>query len=325
VVLKLLAVPALLSTLLLPSIARAVDCGPIWTSQSYSIVASAPDQQNPPPRAPLPENNTQSAYFPAAVIHVVGVAPGQSEIDTKAWCRDLTGDEIALDAHAENNGAIGEVSGTFGDGSYTFMEQASATETASSQASALIQIGFRDVLRVHAAGTDPVPLTLRRVVDGYWTLDGGGAPGVLDRLAFRSFELTLWELTTPSPVAPVFTKRLGINDHELDIGNGEQTYDFVATPDRDLILSLYSYGQAACQGDQTFGDPPAHYADCYSFFDFGVGFGSPTTFVIEPGPGASVTAESGYTQYVPEPGAAAGDGVACAALVAAAMRSRRAA
>ena len=169
------------------------------------------------------------------------------------------------------------------------------------QSSALVQMGFRDVLHAQAAGTELVPITMHRHVSGTWTLTGGDG-GTLDRFIYRSFTLTLWERTEPSGPQS-WTRRLVIDDDDLNLLNGDESYPFEVLPGKDLILSIYAYGQGSCIGDTTFGDPSVLYHDCYAFMDFGGQFGDPISFEFEPGPGVTLTADSGFTGYVPEPSA----------------------
>lgn len=285
----------------LAGIARAAECPLLWTVQSSQTLLTAPDTNAPPSQTQLPDSLSQYGYVPASVVHVVANANGTPNVnETKAWCTDLAADTIADAAEVTNANVISKAKGSIGDGSLVVSEQSSVSGGgAAAQSSALVQIGFRDVLQAHAAGTDPVPITLRRRVEGFWTLNGGDG-GTLDRFILRSFTLTLWERTqTTFPQS--WTRRLVIDDDDLNLLNGEETYDFEVLPGKDLILSLYVYGQAGCIGDTTFGDPPVLYHDCYAFMDFGDEFGLPITFAFEPGPGVALTSGAGYTNYVPEP------------------------
>lgn len=289
------------AALFVANAARAAECPPIWISQSGQTLLTPPDANAPPSQTQLPDSLSQYGYVPASVVHVVAIANGVPLVnDTKAWCTDLAADAIANDAQVTNANVISKAKGSLGDGSLVVSEQSSVSGGGSAaQSSALIQLGFRDVLQAHAAGTELVPITLRRRVEGYWTLDGGEG-GVLDRFINRSFTLAIWERTqTTFPQS--WTRRLMIDDDDLNLLNGEETYDFEVLPGKDLILSLYVYGQAGCIGDTTFGDPPALYPDCYAFMDFGDEFGLPITFAFEPGPGVTLTSAAGYTNYVPEP------------------------
>jgi hypothetical protein len=293
----------LLSLALAPTV-RAAECPPVWMSQSSIVIYGGFDPNSPPTQTELPENPAQFGYHPAAVIKTVALANGMPLAgDVKGWCRDIGGDPLAFDAHASNPHVISDATGSIADGGVSMVEQSSTSGGgAASQSSALVQMGLRDILHVNAAGTDLVPITLRRTVNGTWTLDGGEGD-TLDRFINRAFVLTLWEHTqTTFPES--WMRRLVIDDHDLNLLNGEETYDFEVLPGKDLILSLYAYGQASCIGDSTFGDPPALYHDCYSFMDFGGQFGSAITFGLEPGPGVTITSEGGFTQYVPEPGGA---------------------
>jgi hypothetical protein len=171
---------------------------------------------------------------------------------------------------------------------------------------------------VEAAGAELVPITLRRRVEGLWTLDGG-ENATLDRFIDRRFVLTIWERTqTTFPQS--WTRRLVIDEQGLDLLNGEQTYPFEALPGKELIFSLNVSAQASCIGDTTYGDPPVLYPDCYAFMDFGDEFGAPITFALEPGPGVSITSDAGFAQYAPEPGAAAASVAAGTALAVVALR-----
>jgi hypothetical protein len=323
---RLLA-PACAVALAVSSTARAAECPPIWISQSSYTIYGPPDPNSPPSQTQLPESLSEFGYVPAAAIHVVASANGVpivNEVD--AWCTDVAADPTASEALATNDHVISRTSATLGDGSVAVFEQSSTSGGgAAAQSSALFQLGLRDVLHANAAGSELVPITLHRHVQGVWTLDQGEG-GTLDRFIFRNFVLTIWE-RTQTTFPQQWTRRLVIDDHDLTgFLNGDESYPFEVLPGKDLILSLYVSGQASCIGDSTFGDPPVQYPDCYSYMDFGGPFGEPITFTFEPGAGVSLTSDAGYTQYVPEPDAVAGDGVACAGLLAvgAASRSRRA-
>ncbi len=257
------------------------------------------------------------------MIHVVGIANGlPTFLDTKGWCTDLAADSIADQVDVTNANVISKATGSFGDGSLVISEQSSVSGGgAIAQGAALVQIGVRDVLHVQAAGTDLVPITLKRHVSGYWTLDGGDV-GTLDRFIYRSFILTIWE-RTQTTYPPIWTRRLVIDDHDLNLLNGDETYPFEVLPGKDLILSLYTYAMGNCGGDQVYGDPGVLYHDCYAFMDFGDEFGEPITFEFEPGPGVALTSEAGFTHYVPEPGEVAATEAASAVLLAMATAARR--
>jgi hypothetical protein len=296
-------------------IARAAECPPIWISQSGQTLLTPPDAGAPPSQTQLPDSLSEYGYVPASVIHVVAHANGVADFnDTKGWCTDLAADAIAADAEVTNANVISKARGSIGDGSLVVSEQSSVSGGGpGAQSSALIQMGFRDVLKAHADGTELVPITMRRRVEGYWTLDGGDG-GTLDRFIYRSFTLAIWERTETAPPQS-WTRRLMIDDDDLYLLNGEATYGFEVLPGKDLILSLYVYGQAGCIGDTTFGDPPALYPDCYAFMDFGDEFGLPITFAFEPGPGVTLTSAAGYT-YAPEPTASALAAASLFALIA---------
>jgi hypothetical protein len=304
--------------------ARAAECPPIWISQSAYTIWGPPDPNSPPNQTQLPESLSEYGYVPAVAIHTVAAANGMPiVINTKAWCRDVTGDPTSDSASATNPHVISNASASLADGSVAVVEQSSTSGGgAASQASALFQLGFRDVLHANAAGTELVPITLRRVISGTWTLDEGNG-STLDQFILRNFVMTLWERTQPTGPQQ-WTRRLLVDDHDLNgFLNGEQTYDFEVLPGKDLILSLYVSGQASCIGDSTFGDPPTQYPDCYSYLDFGGAFGEPITFTFEPGAGVALTSEAGFTQYVPEPSEDALGEVACAGLVATFATRRR--
>lgn len=286
-------------------VAIAAECPPIWISQSAQTLLTPPDANAPPSQTQLPDSPSQFGYVPAAVVHVVANANGVPIVnDTRGWCTDLAADAIANAAEVTNANVISKAKALLGDGSLVVSEQSSVSGGGpAAQSSALVQLGFRDVLRAQAAGTELVPITLRRRVEGYWTLDGGDG-GTLDRFIHRSFTLAIWERTQTS-FPQSWTRRLMIDDDDLNLLNGEETYEFEVLPGKDLILSLYVYGQAGCIGDTTFGDPPVLYPGCYAFMDFGDEFGLPIEFAFEPGPGVTLSSDAGYTNYVPEPGASA--------------------
>ena len=177
--------------------------------------------------------------MPAAAVHVVAIANGVPlVIDTKGWCTDLTPDPITNAASATNANVISEANGSFGDGSLAMSEQSSVSGGGgAAQSSALVQMGFRDVLHAQAAGTELVPITMHRHVSGTWTLTGGDG-GTLDRFIYRSFTLTLWERTEPSGPQS-WTRRLVIDDDDLNLLNGDESYPFEVLPGKDLILSIY--------------------------------------------------------------------------------------
>jgi hypothetical protein len=314
------------AALLVASAARAAECPPIWISQSSQTLLTPPDVNSPPNQTQLPDSLSQYGYVPAAAIHTVANANGVPIVNnTKAWCTDLTADPVADLAEVTNANVISKANGSLDDGSLVISEQSSVSGGGlAAQSSALVQIGFRDVLHAQAAGTELVPITLRRQVSGTWTLDEGNG-GTLDRFILRSFTLTIWERTqTTFPQS--WTRRLVIDDDDLNLLNGETTYPFEVLPGKDLILSLYVFGQGGCIGDTYYGDPAVLYHDCYAFMDFGDEFGQPITFAFEPGPGVTLTSDAGYTNYVPEPGADAEQQAAFAVLltlgVAATRRSR---
>lgn len=286
--------------------ARAAECSPIWIAQSGLTIYGPQDPNSPPLQTQLPDSPSQFGYVPAAAIHVVAHANGQPDvIDTKAWCNDVAADPLANDAEVTNANVISRAIGAFEDGSVAMVEQSSTSGGgAAAQSSTLVQMGLRDVLRANAGGSELVPITLRRRIQGTWTIDGGEG-AVLDRFILRSFVLTLWERTETS-FPQSWTRRLVIDDHDLDgFLNGEETYEFEVLPGKDLIFSLNTHAQAGCIGDSTFGQPPVQYADCYAFMDFGGSFGEPITFAFEPGAGVTLTSEGGFTQYVPEADGAA--------------------
>lgn len=286
-------------------VAIAAECPPIWISQSAQTLLVPPDANAPPSQTQLPDSLSQYGYVPAAVVYVVANANGVPGVnDTRAWCTDLAADAIANAAEVTNATVISKARASFDDGTLVINEQSSVSGGGlAAQSSALVQLGFRDVLRAQAAGTELVPITLRRRVEGVWTLDGGEG-GVLDRFIHRSFTLAIWERTETS-FPQSWTRRLIIDDDDLNLLNGEQTYEFEVLPGKDLILSLYVYGQAGCIGNTTFGDPPVLYPGCYAFMDFGDEFGLPIELAFEPGPGVTLHSDAGYTNYVPEPAASA--------------------
>jgi len=314
---------AVVCSLFLAAAAPAAECPPIWISQSALTIYGPQDPNSPPNQTTLPDSPSQFGYVPAAAIHVVALANGQEAlIDTKAWCDDIAADTLANEAERTNANVISRATGSFEDGRVAMVEQSSTSGGgAAAQSSALVQMGLRDILRANAGGSDLVPITLRRRIQGSWTLDGGEG-AVLDRFIGRSFVLTIWERTQPTGPQS-WTRRLVIDDHDLDgFLNGEETYEFEVLPGKDLILSLNAHAQAGCQGDLTFGDPPAQYADCYAFMDFGGTFGEPIEFTFEPGAGVTLTSEGGFTQFVPEADGAAPAEIA--GLVLAFLARRRA-
>jgi hypothetical protein len=284
------------------SAVRAAECPLIFINQTGQQLLAAPDLNSPPPQTQLPDSLQQYGYVPAAMIHVVGIASGlPTTLDTKGWCTDLAADAIADQVDVTHDTVISKAKGSVGDGSLAISEQSSVSGGgAVAQGSALVQIGFRDVLHVQASGSDLVPITLHRHVSGTWTLDGGDG-GTLDKFIYRRFVLTIWE-RTQTTYPPIWTRRLVIDDRDLDLLNGDESYAFEALPGKDLILSIYADAMGGCGGDQTYGDPPALYSACYGFMDFGDEFGEPITFDFEPGPGVALTSDAGFTQYVPEPG-----------------------
>ena len=311
------------AALLVANAVRAAECPLGWTIQSGPTILSPADPNSPPPQTQLPDSLTQYGYVPAAAVHVVAVANGvPAVIDTKAWCTDLAAASIADQANVTNANVISKVNGSIGDGSLVISEQSSVSGGGlAAQSSALVQVGFRDVLHAQATGTGLVPITLRRHVAGYWTLDGGDV-GTLDRFIYRIFSLTIWERTqTTYPQS--WTRRLVIDDHDLNLLNGDDTIPFEVLPGKDLILSVYAHGQASCIGDTLFGDPAVLYHDCYAFMDFGDEFGTPITFDFEPGAGVTLTADSGFTTYVPEPSASGLAEAALFALLALRQRAKR--
>jgi hypothetical protein len=261
--------------------AQAVDCpeiliyGQLYFEQPF-------DTSQPPAKIAY-----QPIFEPAVAIHEValdGIDPTFTQ--DRGWCNDLAGDTISLSTSRDVPGlALVQAQAAISDGSlaiYALGSTPESSDTTLRVGSSLVQIGFRDVIQVGGAGTDPVPLTLHRSVNFWLTIDElGHADG-------------------PGP--NTFTRRLLIKDSEtVGFINAEQDYVFDATPGHTLVLTLYLEAGVMCGPDRLFGDPAVLYGGCYGFVDFGGDqYGSAIGMTITGPPGTPLSADSGY-QYVPEP------------------------
>jgi len=290
--------PALAAALAAPS-ARAVDCpellghGPLSFEQRFDTSA--------PPDEPFGTN----VYLPIAAIHAVAIDVADPvDFEDQAWCHDLTGDSISLGASNENPGvAEGRSSASVADGRfgvYAFGSVPESDDQTPRSGSSLVQIGFRDVIALGGTGTDPVPLTLHRSIDGDWTSEEGHG-NTLYVFGTRTFTLTIHELANPNVPGPnTATQRLVIDDDEgVGFLNGEADYVFDATPGHVLVLTLYLEAGVDCAPFLSF--QQVSYEGCLSFVDFSGGpFGAPIALGLSAPPGYPLAADSGYL-YAPEP------------------------
>jgi len=322
---RIVAVLLATAAALAGSTARAVDCPEILSYGQLSFEQHF--DTSAPPDKPYPAN----VFFPIAAIHEVANNSLQPiDLQDRAWCHDLTGDSISLSASRETPGvAEGQASAGVSDGGfalYAFGGVPESSDQTPRSGSALVQIGFRDVIQVGGSGTDPVELTLHRSIDGDWTSEGGHG-NTLDILGTRTFTLTLHELANPNTVGPnSYTERLVIDDDE-DVGflNGQNDYVFDATPGHVLVLTLYLEAGVECAPFLSY--QQVMYEGCLGFVDFSGGpFGAPIGIGLSAPPGTPLAADSGY-RYVPEPSGPRTAATAVLALTGLrlASRSRRAA
>jgi hypothetical protein len=281
--------------------ARAVDCpeilnyGQLYFEQPF-------DTSQPP--AKLFGQNT---FIPVVAIHEAALDAIDSPfIQDHAWCNDLAADTIALSTSLMVPSlAESHADAAISDGSLAIYASGSTPESSDTTlriGTSLVQIGFRDVIQVGGAGTDPVPLTLHRSVNGDWTVDEGQG-NTLYVEGTRTFWLTIDELAqADGPGLNTYTRRLLIKDSQaVGFVNADQDYVFDATPGHTLVLTLYLEAGLMCGPNRTFGDPPVQYGGCYGFVDFSGGpYGAAIGMTVTGPPGIPLSADSGY-QYVPEP------------------------